>query len=565
MTDLPIVPDPYDQPEPWWRRHADWVWAGSVGVVTAVLTVMMFPPFNAPEFAYGFAVPAVYWAYRRPALRLYAGTLLAAQTVAWTILLWWLHYVTWVGLFLLGPFVGALVGSWYLAVWWAMPRLTGRPPALRIAGLLGLAGLWVLLEWLRTWFLSGFPWLPLAASQWQRTAVLQIAAFTGAYGVSFLLIFFNLGFAASGWRMLTGTERGLLRRSPEFSFALLVLAAGTMLPMAGAFNRGRFERRLAEVSFVQPYIPQEVKWDPARGPAILRTLEEATQVAAAAQPDFILWPEATTPWAVRGDPRTREWIESLAARAGVPLVLGSIAIEHPGGPDEQWYNGLFVVTPDLGEQTAWYAKRHLVPFGEYIPLRPLLGWLSKVVPIGGDFTPGDSAAPLLVPVRHESLAAGPLICFEDIFPALARADVRDGADFLVVATNSAWYGEGGAAYQHAAHSVLRAVETRRPVLRCGNSGWTGWIDEFGVIRGVLTDAAGSIYTRGVKTFAVRRDARWVGRQSFYVQHGDWFVACCAGLVALGWLGVGTGRPRPLKVRPADEGELGAYPLQRPEG
>jgi apolipoprotein N-acyltransferase len=260
---------------------------------------------------------------------------------------------------------------------------------------------------------------------------------------------------------------------------------------------------------------------------------------------------------VRGDPRTRAWIESLAARAKVPLVLGSIAIEHPGRADEAWYNGVFVVTPDLGEQTAYYAKRHLVPFGEYIPLRPVLGWLRKVVPIGDDFTPGRSAAPLLVPVRHESLAAGPLICFEDIFPALARADVRDGADFLVVATNSAWYGESGAAYQHAAHSVLRAVETRRPVLRCGNSGWTGWIDEFGVVRGVLTGAQGSIYTRGVKTLAVRRDARWIGRQSFYVQHGDWFVAVCAGLAALGWLGVAAGRPVMPRVReqtelPADD-------------
>ena len=534
--------DPYDQPPPWWQRRAAWVWAGAAGLLTALLTVVMFPPANAPEFAYGFAVPAIYWAYRRPSFRLYAGTIFGAQAVAWTALLWWLHHVTWVGLALLGPFTGAFVGVWYLAVWWTMPRLAGRPVAIRILGLFGLAGAWVLLEWLRTWLLSGFPWLPLAASQWQRTALLQVAAFTGAYGVSFILIFFNLGFATSAWRMLTGTEPGLLRRSPEFSVALLVLACGTMLPMTEAFNRGPYSRKLAEVAFVQPYIPQEVKWDPARGPAILDTLEKATLVAAATEPDFILWPEATTPWAVRGDPRVRDWIETLAARAKAPLVVGSIAIENRSRGEEAWYNAIFVVTPDLGLQTAYYAKRHLVPFGEYIPLRPVLGWLSKVVPIGDDFSRGDSAVPLLVPLRHESLAIGPLICFEDIFPALARADVRDGADFLFVATNSAWYGEGGAAYQHAAHSVLRAVETRRPVLRCGNSGWTGWIDEFGVIRGVLTDAQGSIYCQGVKTLSVQRDVRWIGRRSYYVEHGDWFVLVCTGLVALGLLGLATGRP-----------------------
>jgi apolipoprotein N-acyltransferase len=524
-----------------------------VGILTALLTVISFPPANVPEFAYAFAVPAIYWAYRRPSFRLYAGTLLAAQTAAWWTLLWWLHYVTWAGLLLIGPIIGTWIGVWYLAVWWMMPRLAGRPVLLRIIGLFGLAGGWVLLEWTRTWFLSGFPWLPLAASQWQRTALLQVAAFTGAYGVSFILIFFNLGFATSAWKLYTSPERGLLRRSPEFSVALLVLGFGTMLPMTEAFNRGPFSRKLADVAFVQPNIPQDVKWDPSRGPAILDTLEKATLLAAANEPDFILWPEATTPWAVRGDPTVRAWIESLDVRAKVPLVLGSIAIENRGRPDEAWYNGVLVVAPDLGLQTAYYAKRHLVPFGEYIPLRPVLGWLSKVVPIGDDFSRGDSAAPLLVPVRHESLAMGPLICFEDIFPSLARADARAGVDFLFVATNDTWYGESGAAYQHAAHSVLRAVETRRPVLRCGNDGWSGWIDEFGVIRGVLTGERGSISYRGVKTLAVKRDARWIGRPSFYAEYGDWFVVICAVLMGLSYVAVRLGGAAATEVEPEGAG------------
>jgi apolipoprotein N-acyltransferase len=123
---------------------------------------------------------------------------------------------------------------------------------------------------------------------------------------------------------------------------------------------------------------------------------------------------------------------------------------------------------------------------------------------------------------------GPLICYEDTFPQLARSSVRTGADLLTVQTNNGWFGEGGAAYQHAAHSVLRAIETRRPVVRVGNGGWSGWIDEYGNVRDVMTDANGSIYFRGVHTVAVTRDRRWVGRESFYVQHGDWFVLACAG-------------------------------------
>ncbi len=109
-----------------------------------------------------------------------------------------------------------------------------------------------------------------------------------------------------------------------------------------------------------------------------------------------------------------------------------------------------------------------------------------------------------------------------------------GSDVLVVLTNDAWYGEGGAAYQHAAHAVLRAVETRRPVLRCGNGGWSGWIDEFGGIRYALTNEDGSVYFRGTGVADVTRDSRWVGRNSFYVEHGDWFVPVCAVLALFGY-------------------------------
>ncbi len=554
----PLPPyDPYNLPPPWWQVHAVWVWAIGVGVLTAVLTVVSFPPCDAPEFAYAFAVPAVLWAYRRPPFRLYAGTLLAAQAVAWTILLWWLHHVTWLGLFLLGPVVGAWVGCWYLAVWWAAPRVAGRPAAVRLLVMLGLAGAWVLVEWTRAWLLGGFPWLPLAASQWQRTSLLQVAAFTGAYGVSFVLVAVNLGFAAVAQSLFHDRQTGWRLRRPEFLLALFLLMVGVSVQVQEAFNIARFSRKLADVAFVQPDIPQSVKWDPARGPEILRTLEHVTLLAAATGPDFILWPEASTPWAVRGDERTRDWIQSLVTRAKVPLVLGSIAIEQPGQPGEAWYNAVLVVAPEGGVQPAYYAKRHLVPFGEYVPLRPVLGWLNKIVPIGADdFARGRSAAPLMVPLAQGPLAVGPLICYEDIFPGLARDDARAGAECLFVATNNAWYGEGGAAAQHAAHSVLRAVETRRPVLRCSNGGWSGWIDEFGVIRGVLTNEDGSIYYRGARTLSIKRDARWVGRLSYYTVHGDWFVAVSAVLALLGWLALRTGAP----AKPAETDGRSPGPL-----
>jgi apolipoprotein N-acyltransferase len=145
------------------------------------------------------------------------------------------------------------------------------------------------------------------------------------------------------------------------------------------------------------------------------------------------------------------------------------------------------------------------------------------------------------------VVVGPLICYEDVFPELARNSVLAGSDVLAVLTNNGWFGEGGAAVQHAAHSVLRAVETRRPALRCGNGGWSGWIDEFGAVRSTLTDESGRIFFRGTRTVAVTRDARWIGRRSFYVLHGDWFVLTSVVLVLVAAFLLKTGKggsPRP---------------------
>jgi apolipoprotein N-acyltransferase len=548
MADAPLF-DPYAPPPSFWQEHGAWLAPVGVFLSTVLLTVLAFPPYSAPEFAYAFASPALLWAYSRPRFKVYAWTLFAAQAVAWLILLVWLRHVTWVGLLLLGPFVGAWVGTWYLAAWWVMPRLPERPALVRMIAQLGLAGAWVLVEWTRTWFLTGFSWLPLAASQWQRTSILQISAYTGAYGVSFILIAMNVGFAAYGHRLLREKERSLLqRRSPEFMLALFLLLVCLTTQVTEMAHRPAYTESLARIAFVQPDIPQSAKWDPADAPGIQDTLQRLTLEAAADLPDLILWPESSTPGPVMGDPLMQAYVESLAAKAKVPLLIGSYAVIQTGTGSKA-FDTAFVVAPHLGLQTAYYAKRHLVPFGEYVPWRPVLGWISKFVPIPGDFVPGTDASPLLIRLPRSSAAFGPLICYEDVFPQLARSSVRSGADVLAVLTNDAWYGEEGAAYQHAAVSVLRAVETHRPVLRCGNAGWTGWIDEFGGIRTTLTNGEGSVYLRGVTTVNVTRDRRWVGVQTFYVQHGDWFVLVSALLVVFSYALLKSGERPASSLRP----------------
>ena len=549
MADASVPFDPYDRPPTLWQRYPQLGWSLAVFALSTLLTYVAFPPVNTGDAAYALAVPALLWAYRRPTFRLFAGTVLGAQVLAWTLLFGWLHNVSWVGMFLLGPFVGLLVGVWYLAAWWTIPRIAGHQAMIRLLVLLGLAALWVLLEWLRSVLFGGFPWLPLAASQWQRPLILQSASVAGAWSVSFVLIYFNLATAAYAHRIFFEGATGLRKRSPEFMVALLLLMFSSF-PFLGEIM-GPPRTKLARVALVQPYIPQNEKWDAARATDVLHIIEQTTFAANnQGVPDFIIWPEAVTPWALYRDPNVQAWLESVAKRTGKPLLLGSV---YTGGTDPAaplWYNGAFVVDPVKGVQSPGYAKRKLVPFGEYIPLRPVFGWLEKVVPIGGDFSRGTSATPLIVPAGFNPVPVGVLICYEDIFPGLARESVQAGAEVLVVLTNNAWFGEGGAAYQHAAHSVLRAVETRRPVIRSGNGGWSGWIDEFGSIRATLKDENDSVYFRGARTVSVTRDLRWHGRLSYYTLHGDWFLLVCAGLSFAAYFVALTLRP----PRPPADGE-----------
>jgi apolipoprotein N-acyltransferase len=551
--------DPYAPlPPPIWEKYPRAVPAVAVGIATALLTLFMFPPFHAPELAYVFAAPAMFWAYRKPSLRIYVWTLFAAQSVAWIGILIWLRHVSWVGLLLLGPLVGVWVGVWYLAVWWAMPRMRGQPHGIRLAAQLGLAGLWVVLEWTRTWFITGFPWLPLAASQWQRTVVLQIAAYTGAGGVSFVLIAVNIGFAAYAHRLFFEKGAGFKRRSQEFMLGVFLLLGCLCLFFRDGPNR-RFVAPLARVAFIQPDIPQSVKWEPGEADSVVRTLYGLTLLAGQVQPDFMLWPESALPVELNlnAPGQDRQIVDYIDRQAKSPLLFGAEAEK-----DDRWYDAAFVATPEGGVQPGYYAKRHLVPFGEYVPWHWLFGWVKKVVPIGDDATPGPEVQePLAVPLRNSTavLEAGPLICYEDVFPSLARESVRMGAQALVVLTNDAWYGEEGAAYQHAAHSVLRAVETRRPVLRDGNAGWSGWIDEFGSFstgeedegqsgRSTILADKGSVYFRGERTISILHDIRWAGRQTFYVRHGDWFVLVCVALAVFGYWIVRTPAPAPLRKK-----------------
>ncbi len=500
-------------------------WPALAGVLTAFLTVIAFPPFNVAEAAYVFAVPALLWLWRGPSFRQVLLVLSLSHFAVWLILIYWLRHVTYPGFVFLAAVLGLYATVWYLAAWWALPKLRDREWRHRVIVLTGLAGLWVVLEWIRSFFLSGFPWLTLAASQWERPLLLQVSAWTGAYGLSFVFIFFNLALSSYFDRIMRFYRQGWRRLAPEFYLALALLMAVGFGFYRISIAHGQERESMFRAGIVHPDIPQDIKWDREYADKILGVLERETRLLAGLGPDLVVWPEAVTPFPLVGGPYIGPWIRDLAADLDAPLLIGSMADASGSGAGEPvWRNAAFVVDPNEGIRPDYYSKRKLVPFGEYIPLHSLWPWMSRIVPIGGNIAPGESDAPLVIRAGGNDWAAGVLICYEDVFPGLARRTVREGADFLAVISNNAWYGKEGMPSQHAAHSVLRAVETRRPVIRSTNQGWSGWIDEYGNPREVMRDRDGSLFFRGGKVSELHRDPYWAGRPSFYVRYGDWFVA-----------------------------------------
>ena len=523
----------------WISEMAKWMAAnqikiaqGAAFVLTIVLYVGAFPPYDFPEAGFVVLIPFLIWFRMGPTFKQVAWTGLLTGWVAWFILIFWLRHVTWVGLVLLSGVVGLHFMLWCVGTFWLSKHLLGKGPWMGLPFAIGTSALWVVLEHIRGWVFTGFPWLPLSASQWSRPIMLQSAVFWGAWGISFGLALLNAGVAAYMLRIVRYSRTHTKTFCPEFYLALIVFVSMTFLQTRHISGQDR--EPLFRAAAMQPAIPQNEKWDASLSREILDQIEKNTLLLAPMKPDLVFWPEATLPHPIKGDSTMQAWIERLATEIDTPIFAGALAAES----DEVWYNGVYLIRPKWGMYPEYYTKRHLVPFGEYIPLRSVWPWIEKIVPIEGDLYPGKGASLLPLSMPSRTINIGTLICYEDAFPSLARKSTLEGAGMLFVATNSAWYGQSAASFQHMAHSVLRAVENRRVVFRVGNDGWSGWIDEYGNVRDELLDEEGKIWFSGGTTWKVDRDKRWKGRETFYTQKGDWFVVVCwgalliAGLIAL---------------------------------
>lgn len=402
---------------------------------------------------------------------------LAAGMVYYPSLLYWIVFVLgkygnlplWAAVPLL--ILLALYMSLYLAAFAVLVgRLRGKACLVWFAPVV-----WVGLDWLRGWFLTGFPWQDLGYSQYQSPLLIQVADLFGHHGVTFLVVMTNILL----FLVIHNFPEKLFRPSRP---GAAVISALLLLGLAGGYSLLRYrqvERELTrvdrfKVAVVQGNIDQGDKWVPHLQETTLEKYLVLTNRELADQaPALLVWPETAMPFYLHGSTELIG-LETLTARAKTNILTGAPHRESGPGNVTRYFNSAFLIDSH-GRVAGRYDKEHLVPFGEYVPLKKILFFLGPLVQAVADFTPGTNLRP--IPCQNTSL--GVLICFESIFPDLARKQTEAGAGILAVLTNDAWYGRTSAPWQHMAMAVFRAVENRRSLARSANTGVSGFVDPLG--------------------------------------------------------------------------------------
>ena len=384
------------------------------------------------------------------------------------------------------------------------------------------ASLWVGLEYLRSFLLTGFPWGLLGYSQYKNTLLIQVSDLGGVYALSFAIVWAN-AFLSMTASCLTGYLKNNLRNTKHiplvFSFVLVLAGAGFLWGY-GRYRIETIDQALAnldqkDVCVVQGNIKQHFKWDAAFKKKTIDVYCALSIDAVSDRekaPDLIVWPETALPFYYGPEKKFSAMVDTCIRNAGTHFIIGSPALEK-FGQTYKFYNRALMMNRFSGI-TGCYDKIHLVPFGEYVPLGKYLSFLGKITAQAGNFTPGPEDADLL---SFDRTRAGMLICFEIIFPSLSRSVVDRGADVLVTITNDAWFGQTSAPYQHFSMAVFRAVENRRAVVRAANTGISGFIDPVGRIGSTLPLGKRDHLTAQVNLF---------NKTTFYTRFGDAFALAC---------------------------------------
>ncbi|MBC8128579.1 MAG: apolipoprotein N-acyltransferase [Gloeobacteraceae cyanobacterium ES-bin-144] len=527
----------------------------AAAVLSGLLVAGCFPPYGMSALMWVAMIPllAALWSIhgKRAGWKGF-GLGWLAGTVSCLIQFSWLSSVTSLGAMLLPMYLGiywGLFGAFAASLgnpW----RANGGKRALSVA--LGHGAVWAGLEWLRGWLLTGFGWNGLGVAFHDTPWVAQAADLLGVGGLSLMAVFFQ-----------AVVVQFATRRS---WIDLGVAAAAVGLLVTYGVVRIGIERRAESIPLktllVQINIPQDaaqVLWSAldvhmAYEEETRKALESLKVKGAEHWPDWVMWPEcALTGRILRtADGTWGMWQENEQTIMQVRevgefhLIYGVNELEAVKTDDGQlmvkdkarMWNSIAAMTPDNQLQT--YRKHHLVIFGETIPLVNEIPLLKKIyewqagVEYGGSFTAGESLEPLMIPnLAGTMIGAIPTVCFEDSVPRLTRKFVRPGPQVIVNVTNDGWFKQTAAAAQHFANARFRAIELRRPMLRCANSGVSAAIDSTGSTdtdpaswkSQVLVDEKGSHFTRGslLTELKIPRHPSF----SLYALIGDWGIIVLA--------------------------------------
>ncbi len=380
-----------------------------------------------------------------------------------------------------------------------------------------VAPIWVALEYIRSFIFSGFPWGLIGYSQFDRLQLIQISDIFGVYGVSFLIVFANasifftiLYFSKRGWQN-TPIAKSLAVRS---LIAFILCLALTLT--YGFWRINSIEQRVAaspkiRLTVVQGNIAQGVKWDPAFQIATIHKYNRLSAYAKTDNPDLVVWPESATPFYFSYEIKPTEMVMQGIRKVNTDFLFGSPSFIRRNNIVE-YYVSAFLVSPQ-NKTISKYDKAHLVPYGEYVPLKKWLPFLGKIVAHVGDFVPGRVGATL--PWKNNNL--GVQICYEIIFAELSRAMVKNNATLLINITNDAWFGKTSGPYQHFSMTVFRAVENRRALARSANTGISGFVDPVGRILASTPLLEEAVVTRSLPL---------IKEKTIYTRFGDLFALAC---------------------------------------
>ncbi|MCX5808736.1 MAG: apolipoprotein N-acyltransferase, partial [Proteobacteria bacterium] len=395
--------------------------------------------------------------------------------------------------------------------------------------------IWVLLEYIRGVFLTGFPWSFLAHSQHNFLTLIQVVSITGTYFLSFLIVAINFilyrlfimlyqrktkGPRVQGFKDSSETSAGetlepstpvslapSTPRSLEPSFivyAVIILAFFIASCIYGYNRLQATETGRLKAVIIQGNIRQDVKWGESFKVRTIKTyLQKSGEAGRNA--DIVIWPETAMPFVFDDEIHINRFIKEVPIALQTNLLFGTVSKDKSG----RYRNSAYVYGND-GMPAGNYSKVHLVPFGEYTPLISYFPFLLKLTAAGGDFAPGESHKPIATPLGK----IGILICYEGAFPSITIETVRKGAQVLVNLTNDAWYDKSSAPYQHLVFYVFRAVEADRYVLRAANTGISTIIDPRGRIKEQTGLFVESTFTG---MFSLKTE------KTPYVTYGDYFI------------------------------------------